>query len=50
MNMENNSVTTTTVTINIPNTVLSDLKRVAPTFGFSSYQPLIKHYVNIGFC
>jgi len=39
---------TTTVTLNIPDTVLNDLKRVAPTFGFSNYQPLIQRYVDIG--
>jgi hypothetical protein len=39
------SITTTTVTLNIPDTLLKDLKRVAPTFGFSNYQQLIQHYV-----
>jgi hypothetical protein len=42
------STTTTTVTLNIPDTILNDLKRVAPVFGFSNYQPLIQHYVDIG--
>ena len=38
----------TTVTVNMSDTVLNDLKRVAPIFGFSNYQPLIQHYVNQG--
>jgi hypothetical protein len=42
------STTTTTVTLNIPDTILNDLKRVAPVFGFPNYQPLIQHYVDIG--
>jgi len=42
------SFSTTTVTLNLPETVLNDLKRVAPVFGFSNYQPLIQHYVDQG--
>jgi len=42
------STSTTPVTLNIPDTVLNDLKRVALAFGFSHYQSLIQHYVDIG--
>jgi len=42
------STTTTTVTLNLSDTVLNDLKRIAPAFGFSNYQPLIQHYVDMG--
>lgn len=42
------NTTTTTVTLNIPNTVLNDLKRVAQSFGFAHYQTLIQHYVDTG--
>jgi len=42
------NVQTTTITMLMPETVLSDLERVAPVFGFSSCQPLIQHYVAQG--
>jgi hypothetical protein len=42
------NVQTTTITVLMPETVLSDLERVAPLFGFSSCQPLIQHYVDQG--
>ncbi|MGH9743740.1 MAG: hypothetical protein ACRD51_15455 [Candidatus Acidiferrum sp.] len=33
------------ITIRMPEDVLEDLKEVAPTLGFSGYQPLIRHYI-----
>jgi len=38
----------TMVSIRIPDDVIDDLKRVAPMFGFSGYQALIKAYVSQG--
>lgn len=38
----------TTVTLRIPEDVVEDLKRVAPVFGFSGYQPLIQYYIGQG--
>jgi predicted metal-dependent phosphotriesterase family hydrolase len=38
----------TNVTINIPEDVVSDLKRIAPLLGFSDYQPLIRAYIGQG--
>ena len=35
----------TSVTINIPENVVEDLKRIAPLLGFSDYQPLIRAYI-----
>ncbi|HKV26123.1 MAG TPA: hypothetical protein VJN93_16125 [Candidatus Acidoferrum sp.] len=35
----------TSITIRMPQDVLDDLKAVAPTLGFSGYQPLIRHYI-----
>jgi hypothetical protein len=37
-----------TVTLCMPENVLNDLKCIAPVFGFSSYQPLIQHYIGEG--
>jgi len=42
------SIKTTSITMLMQETVLSDLERVAPVFGFSSCQPLIQHYVDQG--
>jgi hypothetical protein len=36
------------VTIRIPEDVVSELKRVAPLLGFSGYQPLIRAYIGQG--
>ncbi len=33
------------ITIRMPEDVVDDLKRVAPTLGFSGYQPLIRFYI-----
>lgn len=37
-----------TVSIRFPEDVVEDLKRIAPTLGFSGYQPLIRAYVGQG--
>lgn len=36
------------ISLRIPEDVLADLKRVAPTMGFSGYQPLMKAYIGQG--
>jgi hypothetical protein len=33
------------ITIRMPEDVVDDLKSVAPTLGFSGYQPLIRFYI-----
>lgn len=38
----------TTVTIRMPEDVIEDLKRVAPSLGFSGYQPLARAYISQG--
>ncbi|MEH1798170.1 hypothetical protein [Nostoc sp.] len=38
----------TTVTIQILEDVIEDLKRVAPLLGFSGYQPLVRAYIGQG--
>jgi hypothetical protein len=38
----------TTISIRIPEDVIEDLKEVAPRFGFSGYQPLIRAYIGQG--
>ena len=38
----------TTISIRIPEDVIEDLKRVAPTLGFSGYQPLMRAYIGQG--
>lgn len=38
----------TTVSIRFPVDVIEDLKRVAPLWGFSGYQPLVRAYVGQG--
>ena len=37
-----------TITIRIPEDVIEDLKRVAPSLGFSGYQPLARAYIGQG--
>ena len=34
-----------TISLRFPEDVIADLKRIAPTLGFSGYQPLIRAYV-----
>ena len=36
------------VTLRMPDDVVEDLKRVAPTLGFAGYQPLIRSYIGKG--
>lgn len=38
----------TTISIRIPEDLISDLKEMAPLLGFSGYQPLIRSYVGQG--
>ena len=38
----------TTISMRIPADVIDDLKRVAPSLGFSGYQPLIRAYIGQG--
>jgi hypothetical protein len=38
----------TTISIRVPEDLIDDLKSVAPTLGFSGYQPLIRAYVGQG--
>ena len=38
----------TAVTIRMPEDVVDDLKQIAPSLGFSGYQPLIRAYVGQG--
>lgn len=38
----------TSISLRLPEDVLEDLKAVAPTLGFSGYQPLIKAYIGQG--
>lgn len=40
--------TMTMVSLRMPEDVIEDLKRVAPTLGFSGYQPLMRHYLGQG--
>ena len=35
----------TVISIRIPEDVIEDLKEIAPTLGFSGYQPLIRAYI-----
>lgn len=37
-----------TISIRIPEDVIEDLKAVAPSLGFSGYQPLIRAYIGQG--
>ena len=36
------------VTLRMPDDVVEDLKRVAPTLGYAGYQPLIRSYIGKG--
>jgi hypothetical protein len=38
----------TTISIRVPQDVIDDLKRVAPSLGFSGYQPLMRAYIGQG--
>ena len=38
----------TSVTLQVPDDVVDDLKRVAPLWGFSGYVPLIRAYIGQG--
>ncbi len=38
----------TTISIRMPQDVIEDLKEIAPSLGFSGYQPLIRAYVGEG--
>ncbi len=38
----------TTISIRVPEDVIEDLKLVAPTLGFSGYQPLMRAYIGQG--
>lgn len=37
-----------TISIRMPEDVIDDLKEVAPTLGFSGYQPLMRAYIGQG--
>lgn len=37
-----------TISMRVPQDVIHDLKRVAPTLGFSGYQPLMRAYIGQG--
>src|SRR3989338_9569406 len=36
------------ITVRMPVDVVDDLKRIAPTLGFTGYQPLLRHYIGQG--
>ena len=38
----------TTISIRMPEDVIDDLKEIAPSLGFSGYQPLIRAYIGQG--
>jgi len=38
----------TVISLRIPEDVIEDLKEIAPTLGFSGYQPLIRAYIGQG--
>jgi hypothetical protein len=38
----------TTISIRMPEDVIDDLKEIAPSLGFSGYQPLIRAYIGEG--
>jgi hypothetical protein len=38
----------TTISMRVPEDVIADLKEIAPKFGFSGYQPLIRAYIGQG--
>ena len=37
-----------TISLRMPEDVVEDLKRIAPSLGFSGYQPLIRAYIGQG--
>jgi hypothetical protein len=38
----------TTVSLQVPEDVVEDLKRIAPQLGFSNYEPLMRAYIGQG--
>jgi hypothetical protein len=38
----------TTISIRLPESVIDDMKEIAPTLGFSGYQPLMRAYISEG--
>jgi hypothetical protein len=38
----------TTISIRMPESVIDDMKEIAPTLGFSGYQPLMRAYIGEG--
>ncbi len=38
----------TSISLRIPEDVIADMKAIAPTLGFSGYQPLIRAYIGQG--
>ena len=38
----------TSISLRVPEDVIEDLKAIAPTLGFSGYQPLIRAYIGQG--
>ncbi len=38
----------TTISIRIPESVIDDMKEIAPTLGFTGYQPLMRAYIGEG--
>jgi hypothetical protein len=38
----------TVISMRIPDDVIEDLKEIAPTLGFSGYQPLMRAYIGQG--
>lgn len=38
----------TTISIRVPECVIEDMKEIAPTLGFSGYQPLMRAYISEG--
>jgi len=38
----------TSITVRMPDDVVADLKRIAPSLGFSGYQPLLRYYIGQG--
>lgn len=38
----------TTISIRVPENMIEDMKEIAPTLGFSGYQPLMRAYISEG--
>jgi hypothetical protein len=38
----------TTISLRMPEDVIDDLKEIAPTLGFSGYQPVMRSYIGQG--